>query len=312
MELSIIINQILVLFLMILIGFIIRKQNIITDDIKKGFSKILILITMPALIIKSILSIELNQEIITNIGLMTLISFLSYLFVIIISSPIAKKLNCSTKKKNVFKFLLIFGNVGYMGIPVVSAIFPEEAVVYTIINNIIFNVYLWTYGIQIFSMDKSNKTKIQWKKLINPGTIALFTGFFLLATNIKLGPVHGTLEIMGEMTFPLSMLIIGSSLTNVSLKKILTDKYLYYVLFLKLLIIPLAALFLIKQFSLPVMVASIGVIMLAMPSGAITVIFAEKFDSDYTFASEGIFFTTLLSLFSIPFFIWLIKLTLGL
>ncbi|MFP4662266.1 MAG: AEC family transporter [Halanaerobiales bacterium] len=309
MQFNILINEILVLFIIILIGYIIRKKNIIDEEINKGFSRLLIQITLPALIIKSILRIELSQEIIKNLGLMTVISLLSYLTVIILASFISKRLNCFKDKKNIFKFLLVFGNVGYMGIPVVSAIFPAEAVVYTIINNIMFNIFLWTYGIHVLSVksDREEKNNIQWRKLINHGTVALFIGFLVLITKINLGPVKGAIETVGNMTFPLSMIIIGSSLTNVKFLTILKDRILYYVIFLKLLIIPFAALLLIKQLPLPELVASISIIMLAMPSGAISVIFAEKFDSDYKFASEGIFFTTLLSLFTIPLFIWLIK-----
>ena len=306
MDFSILINQILVLFIIIFTGYIIRKKNIINDEINKGFSRLLIQITMPALIIDSILSIKLSREIITNIGLTTIISILAYLLVIITSTIIAKRMKSSIDKKNVFKLLLVFGNVGYMGIPVVSSIFPSEAVVYTIIHNIIFNVFLWTYGIQIFSID-DEKRAIKWDKLINHGTIALFIGFFLLITKIQLGPIKGAVITVGQMTFPLSMLIIGGSLTNVKIINILKDKILYYVIFLKLFIIPITALFLIRQLPLPRMVADISIIMLAMPSGAISVIFAEKFDSDYKFASEGIFTTTLLSILSIPLFIWLIK-----
>ncbi len=307
MEFSVLVNQILVLFIMIIVGYIIRKINIINEEINKGFSRLLIEVTMPALIIKSILEITLSREIIRNLGLMTIISFLSYIIIIILSSLIARKLKCSQNKKTVFKSLIIFGNVGYMGIPVVSSIFPAEAVVYTIINNIIFNIFLWTYGIQVFSLDEGNDSAIQWRKLINHGTVALLIGFVLLVTKINLGPVHGAIVTISQMTFPLSMLIIGGSLTNIKFINILKDKILYYVIILKLFIIPITALFFIKLLPLPEMVASISIIMLAMPSGAISVIFAEKFDSDYTFASEGIFFTTLLSLFTIPLFIWLIN-----
>lgn len=306
MEFSILVNQILVLFIMIIVGYIIRKKNIINEEINKGFSRLLIEITLPALIIKSILEITLSKEIIRNLGFMTVISFFSYLIIIVISNLITKKLKCSQDKKNVFKLLIIFGNVGYMGIPVISAIFPAEAIVYTIIHNIMFNIFLWTYGIQVFSL-KEEENRIQWRELINHGTIALFIGFILLITKINLGPVKGAIVSLGQMTFPLSMLIIGSSLTNIKLINILKDRILYYVIFLKLFIIPITALFLIRLLPLPEMVKSISIIMLAMPSGAISVIFAEKFDSDYKFASEGIFFTTLLSLFTIPLFIWLIK-----
>lgn len=307
MNLNVLINQILVLFIIILLGYILRKKELITEELKNGFSNILIQITMPILIIDSILKIELNQEILKNLAIVTIISLLSYLFIIIISTLATDRLTCLKDKKNVFKFLLIFPNVGYMGIPIVSSIFPAEAVVYTIINNIVYNIYVWTYGIQIFNNGEKKKSRIDWRKLINQGTIALSIGFFLLITQLPLGPIRGAITIIGEMTFPLSMLIIGSSLTAIKGRELFKDKYLYYQILIKLFIIPFMGLLILKPLQIPEMVKNISIIMLAMPCGANSVIFSKKYNSDDLFASEAVFITTLLSLFTIPLFIWLIK-----
>lgn len=306
MDLTVLINQILVLFIIILLGFVLRKRNLITEDLKKGLSSILIQVTMPVLIIDSILKINLDQKLIKRLTLVTLIAILVYLFLIIISILLTSKMKCSRDKKNIFIFLLVFANVGYMGIPIVSSILPPEAVIYTIIYNIVYNIYVWTFGVQLFSHDKNIKKNIQWRKLINQGTIALILGFFLLLTNIPLGPVRGAIKIVAEMTFPLSMLIIGSYLTEIKGIHILKDKYLYYQLILKLIIIPLAGFFILKLLKLPEMVVIVSAIMLAMPSGANGVIFAEKYNSDAIFASEAVFLTTLFSLFTIPLIIWII------
>ncbi|MEJ6949628.1 AEC family transporter [Natronospora cellulosivora (SeqCode)] len=308
MDIYVLVNQILVLFLIILLGFILRKRDIFTEDMTVGLSRILIEIIIPALIIDAMLSITLSAEIIRNLILMTIMSFLAYFFVLLFASVISIKVKTSKAKKDIFKFLLIFGNVGYMGIPVISSVFSPEAVVYIIINNIIFNVYIWTYGVQLLTRDHNKESKIEWKKLINNGTIALIIGFFLLITQINIGPLRGSIEIVADMTFPLSMLIIGSSLSNVKIINVIKDKYIYYVIFLKLIFIPLLALFVLKNTALPTILVDTLVILLAMPSGANTVIFAEKYKSDYKFASEGVFITTLLSLFTIPLFITLITL----
>ncbi|MFW6028928.1 MAG: AEC family transporter [Halanaerobiales bacterium] len=307
MNIYILLNQILVLFIIIFLGFILRKRNIITGEMSTGLSRLLVEIIMPTLIVNSILNVTLNAEIIRNIVLMGVLSFLSYFFVLLFATVASKKMNEEKSKKDIFKFLLIFGNVGYMGIPVISAIFAPEAVIYTIINNIVFNIYIWTYGVQILSQEEEGKI-IQWDKLVNNGTIALIIGFFLLITQINLGPLRGSIEIVAEMTFPLSMLIIGSSLTNVNFMKLVKDKYIYFITVLKLLIIPFIALLILKNTALPDIIANTLILLLAMPSGANTVIFAEKFNSDYKFASEGVFITTLLSLLTIPIFIYLISL----
>lgn len=306
MDFAVLINQILVLFLIIVLGYILRKREIITEEIASGFSNILIQITMPVLIIDSILKIELNQEVIKNLAIYTIVALLSYLFLIILSTIVTEKLKTQQDTKEIFKFLLIFPNVGYMGIPVVSSIYPAEAVVYTIINNVIYNMYVWTYGIQIFNNDK--KEKFEWRKLINQGTIALTIGFLLLITRLPIGPLRGAISTVGGMTFPISMLVIGSSLTNIKNFDFLKDKYLYYQVFLKLFLIPLLGLLILNPLHLPKMIRDISVIMLAMPCGANAVIFAEKYNSDKLFASKAVFLSTLLSLFTIPLIIFLLNL----
>lgn len=307
MELTIVINQILILFIIILIGYIITKKKLINDEIIKGFSILLTEVTLPALVITSIISAKLNQEIIRNVFLMGLISLCSYLFLIIFSTLFTNRLKASSSRKTVFKFLLIFANVGYMGIPVINSIYPEVGILYVIINTIIFNSLVWTYGVYIFIFDKTNNNFFQWKKLISNGLIAIFVGFIILTTGIELGPLRGALESVGQMTFPLSMLIIGGALTDINPAVILKDKHIYYQLFLKLIFLPMLGLTILHHLPIPEIIANISVLMLAMPAGAIAVIFANKYDGDFKFASEGVFFTTLFSLLTIPLFIWLIN-----
>src|SRR5690554_760759 len=307
MQLEVVINQILVLFLIIFAGYIINKRGLIDKKINDGLSLLLTEITMPALVINSIISVDLNPESTHNLLIMTVITLFTYLLLIILANLFTKILGCSSERKTVFKFLLIFANVGYMGIPVIGSIYHETGIMYVIINNIFFNILLWTYGIYIFSTAKDNKTKIQWEKLKNNGLFAIIIGFFLLFSEIKLGPITEAVKILGDMTFPLSMLIIGGALTNVSPENMLRDKYIFLQILFKLIILPLIGLLLIHHLPVPKLIANINILMLAMPAGTIAVIFARKYHSDYEFASEGIFFTTLFSLLTIPLFIWLIN-----
>ncbi|MFW5991653.1 MAG: AEC family transporter [Halanaerobiaceae bacterium] len=306
MNLHIIVNEILVLFFIILIGFILRKKDIINENLNRGLSGLLTEIIAPALIIHSLVTLNPGPQLINNLKLIIIATAASYLFAIIIANLLARLIPCSPDKKTVFIFLLVFGNVGYMGIPVISTIYPENGVVYTTMNVLIFNILIWTYGVFLFAKD-NKKGKFQWKRLLNNGLMGILLGFCLMTLQIDLGPIYSALELIGNMMFPLSMLIIGASLTEIKIKDILKDKILYLIIFLKLLLIPLAALFIMKPLYLPEVVSNVSLVLLAMPSAAFAVIFAEKYNGDYKFASEGVFFTTLLSVLTLPLFIWLIR-----
>lgn len=308
MSLNIVINQILVLFFIILIGYIARKKNLINEDINKGLSRIMVDITLPALIMYNIINVELNIKILNNLILLTIITFISYLFVLLLSSIISNKITNDPNRQTIFKCLLVFANVGYMGLPVLNAIYPARGIFYGIINNIIFNIILWTYGVYIFiQQDNPSSKGIKLNKILSNGLLAVILGFILLGLNINLGPIKDALNSLGGMTFPLSMLIIGSSLTNVKLRTIIRDKHLYYLSLLKLIIIPIIGLFILNLFNIPIIIRNISVILLAMPAGAIGVILAEQYNGDYKFASEGVFITTLCSIVTIPLIVLLIN-----
>jgi malate permease and related proteins len=308
MQFTLIINQIMILFLMILIGYIIRKKGIINEEITKGLSILLIEIILPALIISS-MSINIDRNLAKYFIIFFILNLIIYLSVIIIATFLPKILTVSRKKKTIINYLLVFGNVGYMGFPVINTIYPEKGLFFAVINNFIITILMWTYGIYIFIKDNNTENKIHIKNLFNNGIIAITIGFLIFFTGYQLPIIiSGMLEGLGNMTFPLSMLIIGSSLTNVKFKSILTDKYLYLYCSLKLLILPLIAFYIIKNLNLPPIIFTITIILLAMPAGANSVLFAEKYDGDYKFASEGVFMSTFFSLFTIPFLIWLINL----
>jgi predicted permease len=304
---QLIINQILALFIIIFVGYILRKNELINEKLNKGLSNLLIEVTLPALIISSMV-VNINPELINNIKLISIYSIVIYLGLTLIIASISHFISIDQGRKSVFKFLLIFGNVGYMGYPVINAIYPDFGILYAVIANIPFNILTFTYGIYIFNKDESN-SGIQLKKLFNNGVISSLIGLILLLTGLSLpSPISKALSSIGSITFPLSMLIIGGSLAKVKFKNVITDSSLFLLSGLKLVILPLLILIFISQLYIPSIIANILVLLIAMPSAANGVIFAEKFGGDHKYASEGVFITTLLSLFTIPVIIWMIKL----
>jgi len=307
MDYNIIVHQILMLFLIIFVGYVLRKRKILNSELSEGLSKLLVEVTMPALIISS-MTVTLDETLITNIKIISLITAFIYIFLVIFSNTLIRFVSLSFDKKRVFIFALVFGNVGFMGYPVLDAIYPELGIFYGIFNNIAFNILVWTYGIYLFTARKNEKEKIQWKKLINNGIIAIIIGFILLFSGYRFPvPLSGAIEYLGEMTFPLSMLIIGSSLATVSFKQTIADLNVILLTITKLLIIPFICFAILNQFPIPEIVKNVTVILTAMPSAANTVVFAERFEGDQEFASQGVFITTLFSLLTIPIFVSLLN-----
>ncbi len=306
MAYNVVISQILSLFILILLGYILRKMNFINEKLSKGLSRILVDVALPALIISSMM-VEINKELINYVKIFTIITAVIYLTMIVLSEIISKLIKMPLAKNTVFKFILVFGNVGYMGIPIITTLFPENGIILNSIKIIFFNVLVWTYGVYLFNRKEGEDYDFEYKNLLNNGVIAITIGFILLFTGLRLPSfISGSLEMLGNITFPISMLVIGSSLVNANFKKLFLDKKLILLALLRLLIYPLLALFILSLFNIEPIIYRTSVLLVAMPSAAQVVLFAEKYDGDNSYASEGVFITTLFSVITIPLFIYLL------
>lgn len=296
------ISQIIILFIIMFIGAAAKRAKFIDKDMQNSLSVLLMQISLPALVLSST-NIERTAEVLPNMISILTITFITYILTILICILTVKGLHFDQKTSAVFISLIVFGNVGFMGFPVARALFDEIGVFYTAASNLVFTVFLWTYGILLFD----SHGKIQLKKLLNPGSIATLAAVLMFAFQIKLPyPLHTALDQIGKMTTPVSMLLIGALIAEIDASKLFLNKKVYLISAIRLVLIPLASAYILKAMGFNSMVISICTIMAAMPSGAINAIFAKQFDMEPLFASIGVFITTFLSIFTLPFTVYIL------
>ncbi|MGM0414750.1 MAG: AEC family transporter [Bacillota bacterium] len=307
MPFLIILEQILALFLILFFGYFLRAKKVITRKKQKFLFELLIDYILPFLII-SAMSVEINPELIDNAKILFICWFFVYLLLMISANIFKRFIKASEQKRRTFEFLVIFSNVGYMGLPIIGSIYSETGIFYGSLGMIPFNIVIWTYGIYLLSSGKKEISD-RLQNIINNGVIAIGIGFILFITGFELpGPIFEAVEMIGDMTFPLSMLIIGSSLYGIDIKRVIFKPKLIFLSLLRLLIIPVILLLTLNFLPIPEILVGIIVIQAAMPIAANSVIFAARYQGDYQLASEAIFITTLFSIISIPAIIWLINL----
>lgn len=290
-------NQVAIFFLIMVVGFVAKKQNIINNKAVKSLSEILLRITLPAMIIFSY-NQEFSKSLLAKGGIMLIYSISLHVFGILLGSVIFRKY--PKDKEDVLKYVAIYSNCGYMGLPLLGALYGQMGIFYASIYITIFNIFAWTNGVFIFTGKKDIKS---FKKaILNPGIIAVFIGLFIFIFSIKLpSPISSTLEILGTMTTPLSMLIIGSLLAEINFKELFSGSALYYITALRLIVFPLLVVIVMKGLHItdPILVGAC-VTAAAMPAAANTAIFAERYGGNSLFASKVVAFSTLLSLITIP------------
>jgi len=296
MDYSKVINQVIVLFLILLVGFYCRKKNIINEAVKKGLSELLLKITLPFMIISSF-NLKYSRDMLINGGKILLYSIIIHFSFIFISKIFYFKYE--EKSKNVLRFSTIFSNVGFMGYPILESIFGKIGVFYGAIFNVGFNLFLWTAGVMIFTKEKkfSNIRKV----VINPALIAVIVGILVFISPIKPPyAVYKTLEAVGSMTTPLSMIIIGAMLAEANYKETFSGFNVYYCSLIRLLVMPICAYIILRLIGAEGQLLKISVVIEAMPVAVLSGIIAEQYKGDSILASRCIFMSTLLSMFTIP------------
>ncbi|CAH2211868.1 AEC family transporter [Tepidibacter aestuarii] len=302
-------NQVFMLFALILIGYTANKKELITQNLNKELSNIVLYITLPALIIKS-MQYDFSKEMLkSSIGII-IISISMYLMSILISFFVIKNLDVKGKIKDIIQYLIIFPNVGFMGYPVISSIYGDSGVFYTALFNMPFNILVWSLGVMIMSRHSDKDNSVNIKQIVfNPGMFAIITGYTLFLLSIKIPtPIYNILNVLANTTTPMSMILVGSILAQSSIKEAIRNKYLLIVSCLRLLIIPFIVYLTLKNvFHLNGLLLGIPSIVSGMPSAANCAIFATKYDNDHILASQGIFITTLLSVITIPLIVFMMN-----
>lgn len=298
-----IVTQVIVLFLIMVVGYISRKRGFINTEVNKSLSELLLNVTLPFMIIASF-NFKFSKDML-NLGIkLFLISTVIHTVLLLLGSIIYKRFNEDEYK--VLWFITVFSNCGFMGYPVVESIYGKIGLFYAALFNIPFNILMWTAGVFIFS-GRGDKQNLR-KAILNPGILSVFIGLIIFLFSVELPtPIIKTLEMVGSMTTPLSMIIIGSTLADAKIKSIFEGFSVYFGSFIRLIAIPLTVYFILNLFGLKDFYLNIPVIITAMPAAANTVIMAEKYGGNPEYASKVVFLTTILSVVTFPAILILLK-----
>jgi predicted permease len=295
-------NQVFIMFLLISVGFILYKIKLISDATNKQLTGIVLSVVIPALIIDTY-QMDYDATQANNMLLGFLLSFLSILTAIVLSYVLkfkSRKESLSTER-----FSVIFTNCGFMGIPLMSALFGSLGVFYCNTYLTMFNVIIWTYGIILMNHKKKETSKRslkeQLKPFITPTMICIVLGLVMYFLKIKLPtPVAKTTKYVASMNTPLAMIVSGVCIAQSNLLSAIKKLRVYYVAFLKCFVVPLLIMAIFLLFPLDNTLLTTILIAGACPTAATTMLFANKYGGDVEMASNVFTITTIMSIISLP------------
>ena len=295
----ILVKQILQMFLLAGIGYLLFKGGKISLEGSKTIGNILIFASLPAVIINGFL-IERTPEHVSGL----LWSAVCSAVLLLVSILVAQ---FTFKKDGVGAFATTFANPGCFGIPLIVATFGQQAVFYAAPFIGFLNVGQWTYGVSRLN-GQPLLQGLQPKKLIKaPFVLAILTGIFLFATQIPLPAiVRSCITTVAGMNTPLAMFTVGVYLAQTDLAKMIRRAVLYKISFLRLLLIPAISLLILSL--LPASMQEMKTVLLIVascPVGSNVAVYAQLHGKDYPYAVETVVISTILSILTIPFMMYL-------
>ncbi len=306
MGFEVVARQITMLAIIMLIGFIGVKTKYLNPDLKGSISKLILCITLPLLNITAITGQTLRPDMLKNAALLILIELCAIAILLLVGTLVAKLFRLPPATKTIHTCMSAFGNVIFLGYPLITALYGQEGLFYAIVYALINDGIVWTIGVYLIAKSTGTNSKSSLKKLINPNTIAFTIALIMLACGLRLpNMLHETLSSVGSMTTCLSMLFIGITLGTIDLKGIYKRFSVYFIVLFKMLLVPLLLVFLLSRLPLDRTLLGVLILEAAMPVQTILTVVANDFGSDYRYATECVFITTLLSLITLPGMYWL-------
>lgn len=300
MEFNIVLRQVLVLFIILAIGYVSGKFNILDSFGTKKLSEVLLYIAAPMMVLSSFF-IEFSKERLVNIIWIVGFTVFTFIISIMLSKFIYRRFN--EKTAIVLRYTAIFSNCGYMGLPLMRAVFGDEGAFYGSFYVVIFQVFVWSYGYLMFG-SKDTKAQMIKRVLLNPAIIAVYIGTIVFLFSIPIPEsIKGGIKAVGDMTMPLSMLIIGGVISTTRLLTLFNDWKIYLSSFVRLILMPVLAFLISLLVGVPPLPAAITITALAMPVAANATIFSEMFGKDTVFASKCVAVSNLLSIITAPLII---------
>jgi predicted permease len=308
-------QQILVLAIIAVIGVLSVRFKILNNDAKNAIEKIVFFITLPLLIITKLASLEITGQILKNGFQVIVFTYVILVFQIVIGKVSSRWFNLNPSQKTIHLMHTFLGNIVFLGFPLLDALYPGgEAILYAALYQLVMNTVLWTYGIQQLNPAKEKGLFQSLKKLFNPNTIALLIGLSLMILKLKLpGVLDVSLGGVGKATLPLAMIYIGILLATTKLKETVKKWDVLFLSINKLVIIPVLLIILLKAilsytpFQLNGIAVAVLILEAAMPCMTILVILAKRYGADDQKAMENFFISTVLSVLTLPFIIFLIE-----
>lgn len=304
MDITALIQKMLILFLTILVGYIAAKAGVLTEQSNRAFSSLIVNVTNPLQILASVLCCD---HALSNLDVLwlSLIALCSYIFLIASSFLLPKLLRIPPADAGLYRFMYIFSNISFIGFPLVTSLLGSGATFYLTIFVLFFQLVVWSYGVHLIG--GKGHFRFHLSILLRPCVLASLCSYAIYLSGLRFPAVIGSAAtFIGDATSPLAMLIIGCSLAQMEPKSVFGRWRVYVLALLKLIVVPLLAFAVLRPILKNELMLGVSIVTLCMPVATNTTIISYQQHADDKLASSGVFVTTLLSVITLPLMMYLL------
>lgn len=284
------------LVLMIGVGLLLAKKGILHKEARKNLSDVAFSILIPCSILKSYMNTA-DTSILLNCSLLLGVAAAMQLLYIVLNRLLYRKQ--PAEHRQFLRYMTLCSNSGFLGVAVSQGLYGDLGLIYNSVYMVPQRIFMWTVGMTYFG-EKISGRHMARKALLHPCLAALYLGVFLMAAQISLpAPVRSAVNAFGGCMIPAAMLITGGILSDMDPRDLIDRESLYFSA-IRLIALPLIALFFCGLIPVDAAAGGIAVLMAGMPAATVTVLFAAKYGGDAKFATKCVVLTTLLSIVTIP------------
>lgn len=309
-DLSAAVSQMAVLLIVTAVGFVATKLDYLNEDVRTKLSMLINNITLPCMIVASAGGLDasaLGGQIVLSLGLGALSFFITlaagFVLSLILRSP--------TPKRIVYVFMSVCSNLGFLGIPVIAALYGDQTVLFSSMFIMGQSVFFYSIGLGMLAGAKGGSLKERLagtaKSIANPSMFASIIALALVFANVQL-PIflEDSLNTLGGLTAPLAMMMVGVIVAHAQLREVVTEWRIYPFILLRHLLLPLGVHFALAPFVADSTILGLVTIMLAMPTGSLAPMFAGMYGHDAKLTAKGTILSTLASFAMIPIIVALV------
>ena len=284
------------MFIYVVVGIVMAKTKILKHEGRSSFINLLLDITLPCMILNSF-NVDIGIDELISAGKIMIISSVLTLIAWLLSKVFWR--NEPPNRRAVLEFSTLFSNAGNAGMPIVASVFGAEGVFYASFYLLPVRILIWTVGLSLFVDERDTRKKLLLL-LKTPSVDVVFIGIALMFLPFKLpGVVSVAVKNIGDMTGPLSMMIIGAALGESDIRSAF-EADAFKLTALRLAILPIIYMILLRLAGVETLLWQVAIVLTAMPAAANTEIIAEMYGKDYHFAARCVVVSTIISLFSVP------------